>query len=423
MRFLAILLPIALAAPMLAQRAPAVPPVTLRSAWTAIALPAAPLGIMESGGTLWVCGDHEMVAASRDGGRSWSILNIMHGGEMLFALAKLAPQHLAAFGTGGVWLDSTDAGATWQRKFFSARFESLTQVAFADALNGFGFNGDQLAVTHDGGEKWTFFANTSGPMADRPQAVAVRDAGHAVVLFRRDDGLSGTFATSDGGATWPARTFPKQWLWSGIRVEAGLFRLEGDQDITLAQNQPVAALSSDGLAWTTTPETQSHIFACQVQGCLMDGGWMDFSAGVTLRGLPDAATWIGSRWAAAADSFCELGAQLLCRTGNEAWQAPPPLPPLPVKTGGTVITMKCRHCPKPDYPPSARRQHIEGTVRLHAQIGTDGRIQGLVLISAPAAVLARAAMDAVRKWKYSPLQLYGVRQPVDTEITVLFQRN
>src|SRR6185437_13345736 len=132
-----------------------------------------------------------------------------------------------------------------------------TQVAFADALNGFGFNGDQLAVTHDGGEKWTFFANTSGPMADRPQAVAVRDAGHAVVLFRRDDGLSGTFATSDGGATWPARTFPKQWLWSGIRVEAGLFRLEGDQDITLAQNQPTAAISGENRRHRDHDEVQA----------------------------------------------------------------------------------------------------------------------------------------------------------------------
>jgi protein TonB len=73
----------------------------------------------------------------------------------------------------------------------------------------------------------------------------------------------------------------------------------------------------------------------------------------------------------------------------------------------------------PAYPPLARQARIQGTVVLHAQISKDGTIQGLTLISGHP-MLAPAAIDAVRQWKYKPYLLNGEPVEVDTEVQVNF---
>jgi periplasmic protein TonB len=76
----------------------------------------------------------------------------------------------------------------------------------------------------------------------------------------------------------------------------------------------------------------------------------------------------------------------------------------------------------PKYPSNARRNHIEGTVLLQAEIGTDGNIQNLKLISGEPS-LARAAIKAVKQWKYKPYLLMGKPVAVETQITVDFSLN
>jgi periplasmic protein TonB len=73
----------------------------------------------------------------------------------------------------------------------------------------------------------------------------------------------------------------------------------------------------------------------------------------------------------------------------------------------------------PTYPPLARQARIQGTVVLHAQISKDGAIQGLTLISGHP-MLAPAAIDAVKQWKYKPYLLNGEPVEVDTEVQVNF---
>jgi TonB family protein len=73
----------------------------------------------------------------------------------------------------------------------------------------------------------------------------------------------------------------------------------------------------------------------------------------------------------------------------------------------------------PTYPPEARAAHIQGSVILKAIIGKDGTVQNLSLISGDP-VLASAAIDAVRQWKYRPYLLNGNPVEVDTQITVNF---
>jgi periplasmic protein TonB len=73
----------------------------------------------------------------------------------------------------------------------------------------------------------------------------------------------------------------------------------------------------------------------------------------------------------------------------------------------------------PVYPPLARQARIAGTVVLRAVISKDGSIENLQLISGHP-MLAPAAIDAVKQWKYKPYLLNGEPVEVDTEVQVNF---
>ena len=63
----------------------------------------------------------------------------------------------------------------------------------------------------------------------------------------------------------------------------------------------------------------------------------------------------------------------------------------------------------PDYPPRARQQGIEGWVEIEFTITPVGTIQDAVVIASnPSFVFDRAALRAVRKWRYNPKVEDGV---------------
>jgi periplasmic protein TonB len=103
--------------------------------------------------------------------------------------------------------------------------------------------------------------------------------------------------------------------------------------------------------------------------------------------------------------------------------APPPPPVAPaqhrVRVGGQVQAAKMIRQVQPAYPSVARNARVQGTVVLHAVISKDGSVQELTYLSGPA-LLMRAAMDAVREWKYQPTLLNGEPVEVDTTISVIF---
>jgi periplasmic protein TonB len=100
---------------------------------------------------------------------------------------------------------------------------------------------------------------------------------------------------------------------------------------------------------------------------------------------------------------------------------PPPAPPLkPVRVGGQIQTPALVERIAPDYPQLAVAAHLEGTVILEATVDEGGRVQDArVLRSIP--LLDSAALDAVRRWRYSPLMLNGVPQPFILTVTVSFK--
>jgi periplasmic protein TonB len=75
---------------------------------------------------------------------------------------------------------------------------------------------------------------------------------------------------------------------------------------------------------------------------------------------------------------------------------------------------------QPIYPPQARQIRREGIVELQANVSKSGSISGVKQLSGDP-VLGRAAMDAVRQWKYKPYYLNGEPIEVETQVTVNFK--
>jgi periplasmic protein TonB len=74
---------------------------------------------------------------------------------------------------------------------------------------------------------------------------------------------------------------------------------------------------------------------------------------------------------------------------------------------------------QPNYPPLARQARIQGSVLLQAEISKEGTIENLRLISGHP-MLAPAAIEAVKQWRYKPYILNGEPVEVETQITVNF---
>jgi TonB family protein len=93
-----------------------------------------------------------------------------------------------------------------------------------------------------------------------------------------------------------------------------------------------------------------------------------------------------------------------------------------VRQGGQVMAAKLLDQTAPDYPETARHEHLAGTVRLHAVIGQDGRVTRLHVIKGYCS-LAQRSLEAVNRWRYAPTMLLGRPIEVDTAIDVVFKLN
>jgi protein TonB len=100
---------------------------------------------------------------------------------------------------------------------------------------------------------------------------------------------------------------------------------------------------------------------------------------------------------------------------------PPPAEPAPkrITVGGSVQAARLVRQVTPVYPPLAKNARISGTVRLEAVIGPDGTVEQLRAVSGHP-LLTKAALDAVREWRYQATLLNGRAVEVATVIDVNF---
>jgi protein TonB len=115
----------------------------------------------------------------------------------------------------------------------------------------------------------------------------------------------------------------------------------------------------------------------------------------------------------------EMGrAPTLVEPPHNAQPAPPEKRTVKVSEG--VLEAQLISRIEPQYPSLALQTKTQGTVRLHAIISRDGRITSLDVLSGHP-FLVKAALDAVRLWRYRPTLLNGEPVEVETSITVIFR--
>ena len=75
---------------------------------------------------------------------------------------------------------------------------------------------------------------------------------------------------------------------------------------------------------------------------------------------------------------------------------------------------------QPIYPANALHMKVEGPVQLLATIGKTGNITAVKVLSGEP-ILAKAALDAVKQWKYRPYYLNGDPVEIQTQVTINFK--
>jgi protein TonB len=98
---------------------------------------------------------------------------------------------------------------------------------------------------------------------------------------------------------------------------------------------------------------------------------------------------------------------------------PPPPPPVPHPRRSQMMEGNLVLRVQPDYPAAARQLRVQGKVVLRVLISREGVIENLEVVSGHP-MLVRAAVDAVRQWRYRPYVLNGDPVEVETEVTVNF---
>ena len=101
---------------------------------------------------------------------------------------------------------------------------------------------------------------------------------------------------------------------------------------------------------------------------------------------------------------------------------PPPAPRGPVRVGGQIKMPALLHRAEPEYPALALQAAVEGVVILEAIVDARGEVEEVrVLRSAGAGgVFDRAAILAVKQWRYSPVILNGRPERFLLTVTLSF---
>jgi protein TonB len=97
-------------------------------------------------------------------------------------------------------------------------------------------------------------------------------------------------------------------------------------------------------------------------------------------------------------------------------------PRTPIRVGGGVKAPRLVSGPEPVFPVLARQAKIAGAVVIDAVIDTQGNVVEMKTVSGPQ-ILALAAMEALRQWKYEPTILGGEAIPVRLLVTITFEQH
>ena len=85
-----------------------------------------------------------------------------------------------------------------------------------------------------------------------------------------------------------------------------------------------------------------------------------------------------------------------------------------------VMEKLVTHRVDPDYPANARPAHLQGVIVLDVVVGRDGKVAQVRALNGPE-ILAQAAMEAMRWWRFEPYRVNGDPEVVETTVAVEFK--
>jgi TonB family protein len=92
-----------------------------------------------------------------------------------------------------------------------------------------------------------------------------------------------------------------------------------------------------------------------------------------------------------------------------------------VQVPAEVMQKLLIHRVEPVYPPEARKDKLEGIIALDVVVAKDGSVVSMKPLNGPE-VLASAAMDALRWWKFEPYRVNGQPAVVETTVAMEFKK-
>ncbi|VWX52878.1 energy transducer TonB [Novosphingobium sp. 9U] len=96
-----------------------------------------------------------------------------------------------------------------------------------------------------------------------------------------------------------------------------------------------------------------------------------------------------------------------------------PAPSAPID-GGDLASQVISAKP-PAYPIDARRQKVQGTVKLRLLVGPDGRVSDIqIAVSSGSQLLDNAALVAVKRWRWAPQKVNGAAVAVRGIVSIPF---
>lgn len=110
--------------------------------------------------------------------------------------------------------------------------------------------------------------------------------------------------------------------------------------------------------------------------------------------------------------------------GGLLTELPPPPPPLPqtlppVRIGGQIRSATIIRRVEPVYPDFAVQAHVQGVVILEATVNEQGEVVNVEILRS-IKLLDKAALEAVKQWRYSPVLLNGTPRSFIVTVTLNF---
>lgn len=414
---------------------------SLASEWRTVELPARPLNIAENSGTLWVCGADELIAASDDGGKTWTTKHNLKNGGLLLSIGFANEQFGYAAGTGGVVFVTKDGGKTWDS--VKVPSQVVYGATFADEKHGLIHAPRNIYTTSDGGATWipvqidlasedlkgfSHVLTIVAPTAD-DMAIVLSQGNSSAYDFR-------LFVSKDGGAKWSVSEIPstglgrltshgREYWFAGMEV------IEKDKPGG-GYGVPLVMHSADAQKWTHLPRWSKHEFSeCNSQGCLYWDG-----AGVQLPPTDPISFWtfapkkaVTAIWAVAKGTICTVGTALKCSAAATTQTMPsytesssPIAPPIsaPPLDAPPAQGLQCLYC---DFERIMVTSDFQGPaeVQLKLHIGQNGLVEQAEIVHASNSGIGERVAASARNWIFVPYAKDGVVHPANTEVKLRVQ--